>query len=465
MKKIREPKTSLAQRIVLILLGCFLAIVVLEGLLRLGGFVLALRQEWGNRSAFSSAEGYRILCIGESTTFGGEGSYPSQLEEILNAASENKKNFKVINKGIPGVGSEHIINEVPKWLNEYQPQVVVAMIGINDHVVWVPFTKPNSDPWTRFIGNSRVYKLLFWLRNSLARRLKSWNTIKSSDPKPLAGDAAQTVQLPDVDPPKDKDNFELTMDALKSAPEYFKKIYGVAQVLAATGDLAGSEKLVRQILEMDVDPLLIEFCRKKLADLLWFQRKYEDLTELLGERLRGNPNDPYAIDFIIRLCSKSSAEVLVRKMIGLLIDEFPQTIAYYDIYSGCLGEASKDGESAAAFNEKARQLRRQFVNPMTKRSYARLIDVVSQRHLPLVAVQYPLRDVSDLAQMIESLGTEARVYFVDNRPSFRKAVGESTYNSLFTDRFAGDFGHCTPEGNKLLAENIAQVIIQELLKL
>jgi len=36
-----------------------------------------------------------------------------------------------------------------------------------------------------------------------------------------------------------------------------------------------------------------------------------------------------------------------------------------------------------------------------------------------------------------------------------------SYNDYFTDMFAGDFGHCTRKGNRLLAENIANVILKE----
>ena len=33
---------------------------------------------------------------------------------------------------------------------------------------------------------------------------------------------------------------------------------------------------------------------------------------------------------------------------------------------------------------------------------------------------------------------------------------------LFIDRFAGNFGHCTGAGNRLLAENLAEVISKKL---
>ena len=53
------------------------------------------------------------------------------------------------------------------------------------------------------------------------------------------------------------------------------------------------------------------------------------------------------------------------------------------------------------------------------------------------------------------------IIFVDNEMVFRKALKQASYDEYFTDMFAGDFGHCTPKGNRLLAENIANVILKE----
>jgi hypothetical protein len=44
---------------------------------------------------------------------------------------------------------------------------------------------------------------------------------------------------------------------------------------------------------------------------------------------------------------------------------------------------------------------------------------------------------------------------------FKAALKTSSYKEYFMDMFEGDFGHCTRKGNKLLAENIAEVLIKE----
>ena len=77
----------------------------------------------------------------------------------------------------------------------------------------------------------------------------------------------------------------------------------------------------------------------------------------------------------------------------------------------------------------------------------------------MVCVQYPMRDVEPLRKIFEK---NEGVLFVDNEGIFKKALKKVSYKEYFIDMFAGDFGHCTQEGNRLLARNIADVILKEV---
>jgi ABC-type antimicrobial peptide transport system permease subunit len=57
---------------------------------------------------------------------------------------------------------------------------------------------------------------------------------------------------------------------------------------------------------------------------------------------------------------------------------------------------------------------------------------------------------------------EEGISFVDNEEVFKSAVLRDGYCKYFIDIFGGDFGHCTDKGNRLLAENIANVILKEV---
>jgi len=59
-------------------------------------------------------------------------------------------------------------------------------------------------------------------------------------------------------------------------------------------------------------------------------------------------------------------------------------------------------------------------------------------------------------------GDQQGIIFVDNEKVFKDAVRKQGYTQYFLDMFGGDFGHCTKKGNRLLAENIANVILGEV---
>ena len=54
------------------------------------------------------------------------------------------------------------------------------------------------------------------------------------------------------------------------------------------------------------------------------------------------------------------------------------------------------------------------------------------------------------------------VIFVDNESLFKDAVKRSGYKEYFVDMFAGDFGHFSKKSDKLLAQNVAEVILGEV---
>jgi len=118
-----------------------------------------------------------------------------------------------------------------------------------------------------------------------------------------------------------------------------------------------------------------------------------------------------------------------------------------------------DAEQADRYLRLADDARRRHTPPMTRENYLTSRRIVDARGVHLVAVQYPVRDIDPLTAIFA--GTEG-VHFVDNGNPFREALARMPYDRLFWDNCYGDFGHCTREGNRLLAENVADVILGEI---
>lgn len=127
--------SSFTQKLLLIFFGLLISIIFAEVLFRISGFI-------ANKTMIKSVKAVkntdsRILCIGDSSTYGlgasntDKFSYPAQLQALLNEKAHNRK-FQVLNFGVPGMNSSQVLHRFRENLLEYKPDIVIAMIGIND---------------------------------------------------------------------------------------------------------------------------------------------------------------------------------------------------------------------------------------------------------------------------------------------------------------------------------------------
>lgn len=123
-----------------------------------------------------------------------------------------------------------------------------------------------------------------------------------------------------------------------------------------------------------------------------------------------------------------------------------------------LCEQNGDYDSARVYYEKANLLRLSHNLPGSKRNFKRVRSIAARHRVPLMCVQYPMRSAALLRRMVGRLKKD--VIVVDNEEVFKKAVREHGYREYFEDMFAGESGHCTAEGNRLLADTVAASILK-----
>lgn len=111
---------------------------------------------------------------------------------------------------------------------------------------------------------------------------------------------------------------------------------------------------------------------------------------------------------------------------------------------------------------RAEEFRLKTYVPTGLKNYLRLKELLDRRGIRLAAMQYPMRSVDSLKKLLA--GHDAGVVFIDNRKIFQDAVRENGYETYFIDMFAGDFGHATYQGNRLLAEHVADVLLGEVFR-
>jgi len=493
-----EHGTSLAQKIALVFLAFILFAGALEMSLRLGGFVLSSMQEHRNQVAIQKKGDYRILCLGESTTAGGQESYPNQLQEVLNNG-KRPVTFAVINKGVPAINTFGILSQLEDNIEKYKPDMVIVMMGINDSGRHMPQEDEPQKNETSFLNSLKVYRMsrFLWLR--ILNKLKEEKLFVAQD--------KAYAQMQNV-PVADLSDAKACLDAGRKCSE--------------RGDYSCAEELFNKALKADPDNdgayLLLGWCYKEqgrypeseaafkkalefnssndsaYSGLGWLyldKHELEKAEGLLKESMRINQKNYLAYALLGRVYRDQGklieAEEVLSKVIALdpgntqaffellgiyviqnrysdaqaLFSKItPFETEGYRLYAGMafLQERVGKNKLIEGYLERLKKLQFEYYCDVTKKNYLELYRVLQEKRIKLVCVQYPMRNVEPLKRIfIEQDG----IIFVDNERVFKDAVSRGSPKEYFVDMFGGEFGHCTPKGNRLLAENVANAILNE----
>jgi len=213
--------------LLLIALGTLAPLLILEGLFRLWGLVLAVPSI---PMSPGSAKTARIICIGDSSTEGvgssdaKQYSYPSQLQRLLDAAAPGR--FEVVNLGLPGINSSQVLNRFEATLATFRPQLVIAMIGIND--AW----NLNESNVLRFYNGTIPAKVFLLIELALSR-LRVYRFVKlvylslttSLGDRGVNGDSpALPMQIPQYGPETKEKGFRVSYDDLLKAAAIYQAL-------------------------------------------------------------------------------------------------------------------------------------------------------------------------------------------------------------------------------------------------
>ncbi len=435
MFKASHAKTSFRQKIILIILGLFLTIVILELGLRLAGFGLYALQEYGNTQAIKQKSVYRIMCLGESTTFcgaseycyccGNKYSYPYQLNEILNQKGLGVK-FNVINKGLPSINTSYILTHLEENLDLYKPDMVITMMGINDGDNYIFFQKERTLKAVLLFRSLKIYKLAELILVHLIARVtdrESYNTRKNQQ-------FQEQVELS-----------QQRSEARKINAEYL------------SAELR--EKAFRKRIEMNPGN------DSAYDDLAWVyqgQNRFSEAAALFKKAVEINPRNICAYAMLGGYYEDQGEYALAENMFKKGIEINPESDILYAALEILYRKIGKY-KLAEEFHRKLNGLRLKMCNPITLKNYLHIKKILDDKGVKLICAQYPMRSIEPLKKIFKD---DKGVIFVDNENTFYNVIEKENYRDYFVDMFAGDFGHCTQKGNRLLAENIATVVLKEV---
>ncbi|MBF0485615.1 MAG: tetratricopeptide repeat protein [Candidatus Omnitrophica bacterium] len=466
-----QAKTTLWQRVALILLGVFLSLVILETGLRWAGFVFTSIQGYQNWLSVSQKGSYRIMCLGESTT---AGSYPRQLETILNESGLKVK-FSVINRGYAGTNTSVILSHLEENLDKYKPDMVITMMGVNDNRNYVFYQDNGGAKAKDFLHSLRTYKLMALLWASLRPRVEKEDLydVKKSVPLMSFNDTEIKTYCNHLD--------TLDESSLQSFPEegrleaverfykkltdlcpesdrlyYFKGLIYLEEKEAREAKVG--EEFLKKAIEMnprnsDAYTMLGECYRDR--------KEYDQAVGLLEKAIDANPHNDraYTLMGLIYLEQQKYADAL--NIFKKAITFNPNVDRYYGgLLLVC--QAMKGCRDSQEYYREIQRIRSSYYSADTVNNYRQVKKILDKRGVKLVCVQYPMRSLAPLRKIFEG---EIGALFVDNEGSFKAAIQKSSWRDYFYDIFGGDFGHATQKGDGLLAKNIADSILKRYFNL
>jgi tetratricopeptide (TPR) repeat protein len=424
-----------------------------------------------------------IMCVGESTTgLGGEYSYPRQLERILNEKNLGKR-VSIINKGIPGGESSTILRQLKDNLDKYYPDIVIAMMGINDNSNTSTYSKSKQPGFKHILSSLRISKLFKLLRMHIyltvrrdgspsSEEIKGVRTIANASDLSYQAEKSK-LKKAILNNPRDRDSYVRIGDLYLDNEQYNQALKNFKKAIElGPEDYEVLIKIIDSCFEGEAhrNPEKKQIAKSAFTKAVNLRKNDYRAYLAYGNICRWRQEWQAAIpllDRAFRLCSEQGQKFWIQVWLGYcyqalhnypeaekilkeVIKERPGYERAYGSLAFCYDAQGKH-DLADEYYRKSRDLLPQDRYYPTKVNYREMRRILDERGIQLVCVQYPMRNLEDLKRYFFEKGN---IIFVDNQGVFKKAVIKDGYNEYFIDLFAGDFGHCTPKGNHLLAETV-----------
>lgn len=495
-------------RVVAILIGIAATLLVVEAVLQTASRVA--RSADRNAARVATEGELRIACVGESTTYG---LWPTQLEEILNERSTERV-IRVINRGVVGIRTDDVAKKIEGWLDEDRPHVVITMLGINDEGNVLVYPRDGSRGWLMEHSKTMGFLALLWrsafniggsvtgddeeprgdghldeaTRTELdrleSRRPETMTRFRYSEAieihrELLAVDPGTPVYhlsflkglVVHHDPPKRLDEFlvdECSVDPAEADVDERLRLIGLWA--EQTGDRFAALRLATSVARWGPDPGLEEILLEtathdpEVAGLAWL--RLADFASRMRQRERTRQHllraeealpDDYQwrlllgdLSFLYEAYDVAAASFHRALTLRPDLPAGHELVLLGRLSSAC--EQSGDTAGAAVYRNQRDDLELGRFREFTRFYYQRVVNSIRARGIPVIAMQYPLLSVKSLQKLLDYRDD---VTYLENRENFEAALLQASYREIFQDNFAGAFGHLSPRGNMLVAENVA----------
>ena len=434
------------KQIILLFIGIFIALFCLEVLLQTSSFVLTYANKISNAQKAEKKiktkddNSIKILCIGESTTYG---QYTKMLPYFLD--KNTNKDYIIIDCGIPGTNMKNIAERITEQIDYYQPDIIVSMMGIND---------------AQF-NDKQIYKQypikIFNLFLIIKRNIENIVTTK------LYADENKKTYYQKI-----IDNYfntgkglEILIDIADKNPEDEDAIKSLIYTYRMDLNYPQTEKYSNIFFEHHKTDSSILFM---LTDCYIKQEKFEDAYNLISSTIQNNEisdkqKNKYLSDLVESFIYYSTLEQ-TKKYYEFLTNNKVETSVLDNLYN-YLKQNNIDVKYYTYKNKYKHFTRQPNLNTEEiKKYYQYIAKRIIDNNIIYICMGYPTMPIEDFKLFFKETDLINKVFFVSNENNFKEALNKYSYYQIFRDNFAGTFGHCTDYGNELIAKNLAETIIK-----
>jgi len=381
-------------------------------------------------------EKYIISCIGESTTHGlGTNTYPQILMEKLNESEEDSL-FKVYNHGYIGASSDLLVSELPQLIELVKPNMIILMMGINDEFYYSYINKTNMPNYLHsFLLKFHSYKLFKFLNYKKNIFYQNSENLIDTISKKRELDIGTALE-------------KIFVQLLNSKEKSDEKL------------ITAFEKIISEANKIIINQTLYEEVSKNLNNKI----SYESYLNSYYKKNRtinlpvGFNQDNYA-GAHAQLVGLYLRNNRINDAIDLM-ENVVQLNPYYYFFHVSLSELYKQNKNfilAKYYDGIAKTILKNLMLKRTRENFLKFKEITDAHKIQLVVMQYPRRNISILKVLFKE---HKDIIFVENRGNIEEAINESSYDFVFNDRFAGDFGHLSTEGNKLIVKNLLRLFTE-----
>ncbi len=290
-------KLNLKTRLCISLASLFFFLILLEGGLRLGGYVYLHQLLSEGQNKLTDNTPNTILTLGDSYTVGGSGkweeNYPSQLQKLF--SKNYPQEYTVINGGICEANSTQALSYLSKLIKTYSVDTVILLVGSANRFNPAGY---HQNKGGNILSHLRLFKVASILMVNLKGRILQKQAQKSAKERLKAkydyaynktGDFTGKVDF------CDKNLEEKYQKEIISNPDRIETYYQLAECYNEQGKYEEAESLYNKMITNNIGT---ENAYMALGENYQKQGRYNDAEDLYHKLIT---DQPYRIWAYVRL--------------------------------------------------------------------------------------------------------------------------------------------------------------------